>query len=110
MFVTERFVASPVKAHGKRPISNDGNTWYPQACWFLKPNYHIHSPLEKSLERTMQYIKEGTEGFDDYFPCRKAGCRLPPCQKLAQPVCKNAQQEDDESIKLLGPIIINNIR
>jgi putative transposase len=24
----------------------------------------------------MQYIKDRTEGFDDYFPCRKAGCNL----------------------------------
>ena len=33
--------------------------------------------LEKSLiERTMQYIKDRTESFDDYFPCRKENCKL----------------------------------
>ncbi len=33
--------------------------------------------FEKSLiERTMQYIKDRTECFDDYFPCRKAKCNL----------------------------------
>ena len=24
----------------------------------------------------MQYIKDRTEGFDDYFPCRKAMCNF----------------------------------
>ncbi|MGZ5509108.1 MAG: hypothetical protein ACXWFC_01355 [Nitrososphaeraceae archaeon] len=30
----------------------------------------LHSPLEKSLiERMMQYFKDRTECFDDYYPC-----------------------------------------
>jgi putative transposase len=71
MFVAERFVAGLVKAHGKHAVSTDGGTWYPQACRFLKLKHRIHSPLEKSLmERTMQYIKDRTESFDDYSPCR----------------------------------------
>jgi len=77
MLVAERFIFGLVKAHGRHPVSTDGGTWYQQACRFLNLNHHIHSPLEKSLiERTMQYIKDRTEGFDDYFPCRKAGCNL----------------------------------
>ena len=79
MFVTERFIASLSKIHGKHSVSTDGGTWYPQACRFLKLNHHIHSPLEKSIiERTMQYIKDRTECFDDYFPCssRKKGCNF----------------------------------
>ncbi len=28
------------------------------------------------IERTMQYIKERTESFDDYFPCRIKNCKL----------------------------------
>jgi putative transposase len=47
------------------------------ACRFLKLNHHIHSYYEKStIERTMQYIKDRTESFDDYFPCRKKKCKL----------------------------------
>ena len=45
----------------------------------LEVEHHTHSALEKSLiERTMQYIKDRTEGFDDYFPCRrkKNKCKL----------------------------------
>lgn len=28
------------------------------------------------VERTIQYIKDRTECFDDYFPCRKKNCKL----------------------------------
>jgi putative transposase len=77
MFVAERFISGLVNAYGKHPASTDGGTWYPQACRFLKLDHHIHSPLEKSLmERTMQYIKDRTECFDDYFPCKKKKCKL----------------------------------
>ena len=77
MFVAERFLSRIVKEFGKHPVSTDGGTWYPQACGFLKLRHHIHSRLEKSMiERTMQYIKDRTECFDDYFPCKKKKCKL----------------------------------
>ena len=32
----------------------------------------LHSPFEKSLiERVIQYFKNRTESFDDYYPCTK---------------------------------------
>jgi len=77
MFVAERFISDVIKNHGKHPVSTDSGTWYPQACRFLKLKHHIHSSFEKSLiERTMQYIKDRTEGFDDYFPCKIKNCKL----------------------------------
>jgi putative transposase len=77
MLVAERFLAGLIKGHGRHPVSTDGGTWYPMACQFLKLKHHIHSSFEKSLiERTMQYIKDRTESFDDYFPCRKKDCKL----------------------------------
>lgn len=77
MFVAERFLSGLIRIHGKHAISTDGGTWYPQACRFLGLEHHIHSSLEKSLiERTMQYIKDRTENFDDYFPCRLKNCKL----------------------------------
>ena len=77
MFVAERFLSHIVKEYGQHSISTDGGTWYPQACKFLKINHHIHSSFEKSIiERTMQCIKDRTESFDDYFPCRKKRCNL----------------------------------
>jgi putative transposase len=76
-FVAERFLSDIVRNYGKHPVSTDGGTWYPQACGFLKIDHHIHSSIEKSLiERTMQYIKDRTECFDDYFPCRIKNCKL----------------------------------
>ena len=76
MLVAERFIASLINRHGKHPVSTDGGTWYPQACRFLKLKHHLHSPFEKSLiERTMRYIRDRTEGFDDCFPCRKKKCK-----------------------------------
>jgi putative transposase len=58
----------------------DGSgTWYPQACTFLHLKHRLHSPLEKCLiERVMQYFKDRTENFDDYYPCvaKKNNCDL----------------------------------
>jgi putative transposase len=78
MLVAERFIASLTDEFGRHPASTDGDrTWYPQACRFLKPKHHIHSPFEKSIvERKMQHIKDRTECFDDCFPCRRAKCNL----------------------------------
>ena len=77
MFVAERFISDVIKNHGKHPVSTDGGTWYPQACRFLRLKHHIHSSFEKSIiERTMQYIKDRTESFDDYFPCKIKSCKL----------------------------------
>jgi putative transposase len=77
MLITERFLSGLIKIYGKHPVSTDGGTWYPQGCEFLKLDHHIHSSWEKSLiERTIQYIKDRTESFDDYFPCRKQNCKL----------------------------------
>ena len=77
MLVAERFIQGLVKAHGRHPVSTGGGTWYPQACRFPKLKRHLHSPFEKGIiERTMQYIKDRTECFDDYFPCRLKNCKL----------------------------------
>jgi putative transposase len=73
MFVAERFLSGLVSIYGKHPtVSTDGGTWYPQACRFLMLKHHIHSSFEKSLiERTIHYIKDRTECFDDYFSCKR---------------------------------------
>ena len=50
--------------------------------------HYLHSPLEKSLiERVMQYFKDRTECFDDYYPCTKNNnCDLRTCIQLDQDV------------------------
>ncbi len=77
MFVAERVLSEVVNKYGLHSVSSDGDTWYPQACKFLNLNHHIHSSFEKSIiERTMQYIKDRMEIFDDYYPCKKNKCKL----------------------------------
>jgi putative transposase len=81
MFVAEKFIRSLVDKYGRHTVYTDGGTWYPQACNFLHLKHRLHSPLEKSLidrKRVMQYFKDRTESFDDYYPCidKKKNCDL----------------------------------
>jgi putative transposase len=72
MFVAENFIRSLISKYGRHTIYTDGGTWYPQACNFLHLKHRLHSHLEKSIiERVMQYFKDRTESFDDYYPCTK---------------------------------------
>ena len=72
MLVAKQFLQSLIIKYGKHSVYSDGGTWYPEACKVLDVKHYIHTPLEKSLiERVMQYFKDRTESFDDYYPCRK---------------------------------------
>ena len=71
MLVAERFIGGLAKINGKHPVSTNDGSWYPQACRFYGLEHHNHSSYEKIIiERTMRYIKDRTESFDDYFSCR----------------------------------------
>jgi putative transposase len=77
ILIAEQFLKNLIKEYGKHPLSTDSGTWYSQACKFLEIEHHLHSPYEKSIiERTIQYLKDRTEIFDDYFPCYKMNCKL----------------------------------
>ena len=81
MFVaSERFLSHIIKEYRVRPVSTDGGTWYPQACNLLKLKHHLHSFIYKNeksiIERTMQYLKDRIENFDDYFPCKRNKYKL----------------------------------
>ncbi len=70
MFVVERFISGLVQSHVTHPVlASDGGAWYPhQACKFPNLRYQLHSSLEKSLiERTIHYIEDRAECFDDFF-------------------------------------------
>ena len=50
MFVAENFLRSLVDKYGRHTVyTDDGGTWYPQACNFLHLKHRLHSFLEKSL-------------------------------------------------------------
>ena len=73
MIVVESFLRTLIKIYGKHTVYSDGGTWYPQACVSLQLEHRLHSPYEKSIvERTIEYLKDRTEAFDDYYPCMKA--------------------------------------
>jgi putative transposase len=70
MLVAEKFIRSLISKYGKHSVYTDGGVWYPQACKILKLKHYLHSTLEKNLiERVVQYFKDRTECFDDYYPC-----------------------------------------
>jgi putative transposase len=67
---------SLVRKYGKHLVSTDGGgTWYPsihRPVNLRLKHHHIHPSFGKSIiERTIQYVKDRTVGFDDYFLCRK---------------------------------------
>jgi putative transposase len=71
MLVTESFLRSLIGIYGKQTVYSDGGTWYPEACSSLGLKHILHSPFEKSIiERTIEYFKDRTESFDDYYHCR----------------------------------------
>jgi len=73
MLVAEIFLKSLIKLYGKHIVYSDGGTWYPEACNSLGLKHIFHSSFEKSIiERAIEYVKDRTEGFDDYYPCRKS--------------------------------------
>jgi putative transposase len=57
----------------KHTVYSDGGSWYPEACSYLGLEHILHSPYEKCIiERTIEYLKDRTEAFDDYYPCMKS--------------------------------------
>jgi putative transposase len=71
MLVAEYFLRSLIKVYGKHTVYSDGGSWYPEACSYIGLKRLLHSPLEKSItERSIEYFKDRTENFDDYYPCK----------------------------------------
>jgi putative transposase len=72
MLVAEVFLRSLIKLYGKHIVYSDGGSWYPEACNSLGLKHILHSPFEKSIiERSMEYVKDIIECFDDYYPYMK---------------------------------------
>jgi len=72
ILTAELFLQSLIDRYGRRPVYSDGANWYPDACRSLGVEHHIYDAVRGNLmERFVQYVKDRTEGFDDYFPCLK---------------------------------------
>ena len=62
-----------MRRYGRVPIYTDGAGWYADACRLAGAERAVHDrPLRNLMERMVQYIKEGTEAFDDLFPAMKS--------------------------------------
>ncbi|MCL4436184.1 MAG: hypothetical protein M1503_10395 [Thaumarchaeota archaeon] len=74
----ELFLKEMVKRYGKHSVWSDGLSCYPEACVRLGLKHQVYAQgewLYETMERAVQSVKDRTEGFDDYFPCRRLGCR-----------------------------------
>jgi len=68
MITAEAFLQKLIKIYGRHTVYSDGGTWHPEACISLELQHRLHSPYEKSIvERTIEYLKDRTEAFDDYY-------------------------------------------
>ena len=83
MFVAERFISDIVEEYGRTSCFN--RWWYmvstSMQVFETETSSFILSYEKSIIERTMQYIKDRTECFDDYFPCRKRKCKLKHVKK-----------------------------
>jgi putative transposase len=67
------FIGRLVRRYGRVPIYTDGAGWCADACRWAGAERAVHDrPLRNLMERVVQYLKEGTEAFDDPFPARKS--------------------------------------
>ena len=90
MIIAEKFLSGLVKVHGKRPVSTDGDTWYPQACEFW--NWSIICILTwEKLDWTGHAVHQGQDRrIWRLFSMPEGKTQPSPCQKLAQPICNSA--------------------
>jgi putative transposase len=66
MLVAEHFIGSLIAKYGKHHVyTDDGGTWYPEACNVIGLKHHLHTQFQKNLmERVNQYFKYRTGSFD----------------------------------------------
>ena len=74
IFVCYRFFKQLLNRYGRKPIFTDCAQWYNDACRWLRLDHRVYgTELKNIMERFIQHIKDRTECFDDYFPCRMFG-------------------------------------
>jgi putative transposase len=77
ILTAELFLQTLIDRYGRHPVYTDEGDWYPDACRSLELEHRIYDAVRGNLmERFVQYVKDRTEVFDDYFPCRREHCRF----------------------------------
>ena len=51
MLMAEKFIRSLIEKYGKHTVYTDGDTWYPQACTFLRLKHKLHSHSRRALSK-----------------------------------------------------------
>ena len=79
--IAERFIGGLINKHRNIIHINRRRNLVSTSFRFLNLktpySFFFVAKKEKSLiERKMQYIKDRTENFDNYFPCRVKSCKL----------------------------------
>lgn len=58
-------------------LYNVGTYWYNNACKRLRLKHIIYdTELTNLMERFIQQIKDRTECFDEYYPCKCMSCKI----------------------------------
>jgi putative transposase len=77
ILTAELLLQGLIDCYGRHPVYSDGTDWCPAARRSLGSEHHIYDVVRGNLmECFVQYVKDRTERFDDYFPCPRERCRL----------------------------------
>jgi putative transposase len=77
LLVCYNFIKRLKRLYGnKYTIYTDGAHYYNQACKWLRIKHIVYDDnyYKNIMERAIQYIKDRTECFDDYFPYNTDNC------------------------------------
>ncbi len=65
------FIKKLKKLYGIKYTIYTDDHYYNQACRWLRIRHDVYDQEDKNImERSIQYIKDRTECFDDNFPCK----------------------------------------
>ena len=88
MLIADRFWSGLVKLHRNIPYQPEAVHCIHKPVRFLGLEHHIHSSFEKSIiKRTIQYFKDRTKSFDDYFHVRWKN-KLKQVKELDESICQ----------------------
>ena len=59
-----------IDRYGSNALYYDGEDLHSAACCSLRLEHHVYDASSRNLaERFVEYVKDRTERFEDYFPC-----------------------------------------
>lgn len=112
ILTAQLFLQRLIDRYGMHPVWTDAGEWYPDASRSLGLEHHVYDDARGNLmERFVQYVKDRTEVFDDYFPCRRPHCRFEHVEgwlnyyMLSFNLFKRRESFDQPPVKILTQLI-----